>query len=88
MEAHSLAAHVCVYLYNAPQKLSTSTEKRGARASFKLSKKLPFIKKVGKSATADGTEDGKGECFNQLRTVPYTYSFFFCGCIFLGIFAY
>ncbi|XP_064393850.1 disks large 1 tumor suppressor protein-like [Halichondria panicea] len=41
------------------RKLSTN-EKRGARASFKLSRKLPFIKKVGATPSTD-LDDSKSE---------------------------
>lgn len=40
------------------QKLSM-TERRGARASFKLSRKLPFIKKA--SLTLSGDDESKGK---------------------------
>ncbi len=41
-------------MYHPVQKLSV-TERRGARASFKLSRKLPFIKKT--SLTLSGEND-------------------------------
>jgi len=41
------------------QKLSAS-EKRGARSSFKLSRKIPFIKKR-EASPADGSDEPKGE---------------------------
>ena len=47
------------------QKLSAS-EKRGARSSFKLSRKIPFIKKR-EASPADGSDEPKGE-----GTSPYS----------------
>lgn len=58
------------------QKLSVTTEKRGARTSFKLSKKLPFIKKVDKSATSD--DDGKGGYIHVLYNEDCAGVFVFC----------
>lgn len=42
------------------RKLSVN-EKRGARASFKLSRKLPFIKKISSSGEPDEPKDAEGD---------------------------
>ena len=67
MAVHVSGAHKC-YAALFRQKLSTTTEKRGPRASFKLSKKLPFIKKVDKSTASD--DDGKGVCNTVEPCIP------------------
>lgn len=56
--------HTVLYMY-LKQKLSAS-EKRGPRASFKLSKSLKLFKKKGAAASADDTEEPKGDLFYML----------------------
>ena len=49
-------------------------EKRGARASFKLSRKLPFIKKSSLTLSGEA-DDSKGikvpKCCNNLKSMHF-----------------